>query len=214
MPAQTHETIEASWRAELVRLIDQATVIGRDLRDTPETGEPDKDMLNRTLSVLAGLRQKTIDCHLPPPNGQTTLGLARGVTDRIDDLNIPLVSAVGAIERHYLTIPSEDQRFPALPDLTLVRIHADGSTTPPVPDGQAMITIQDRAILHVGIWRRGDFGGHKESPVNEAKLMSAVHDLVKADAPHFLEEDDSTSLICPAEVTEKMVWPEDQWPKE
>jgi hypothetical protein len=206
--------IEPIWRAELAGLIDRAISIAQELRDTPNSSEPNTAMLETTLIVMAGLRQKTIDCHLPPPNGRTTLGLARGVTDWIAELDSRLLRAVGSIEQHYLTIPPEDPRFPALPDLTLVSIHADGSTTPPVPDGQAMITIQDKELFHVGVWRRGDFGGHKESPVNEAAIMQEALILVQSRAPMFLNADASTSLICPAEITERMVWPEDQWPRE
>jgi hypothetical protein len=206
--------IEPIWRAELVELIDRAISIAQELRVIPNSSEPNTAMLETTLGVLVGLRQKNIDCHLPPPNGRTTLGLARGVTDWIAELDSTLLRAVGSIERCYLSVPPEDPRFPALPDLTLVSIHADGSTTPPVPDGQAIITIQDKEIFHIGVWRRGDFGGHKESPVNEAALIQEALKRVQRRAPGFLNEDASTSLICPAEITDRMVWPEDKWPKE
>jgi hypothetical protein len=125
-----------------------------------------------------------------------------------------LLRAVGVIERNYLIIPPDDPRFPALAPLTLVRILADGSTTPPVPDGQAFVTIQEKAVFMVGIWRRGDYGGHKESPINEAQPMTAAHDFVMAHAPQLLQEVDSTSLICPPDITERMVWPEDHGPQD
>jgi hypothetical protein len=209
--------IEPTWRAELVERIDHAISVAQELRNTPSSSEPNAAALDKTLSVLAGTRQKTIDCHLPPPNGRTTLGLARWVTDWIEDLNSPLVRAVSAVEKHYLKIPPEVPAFPLLADLTLVMIYADGHTTPPVPDGQAFITIQDKAVFTVGIWRRGtpdDFGGWGESPANEAALIGEAHDLVVAHVPAFLRATNTAKLICPAGITERMVWPEDHLPGE
>jgi hypothetical protein len=206
--------IEVAWRQELVRLIDVAEARAKALYDDPLKPEPNLVMIQRTRTVLAVMRKKTIDCHIPPPNGSTTLGLARGVLDWIDDRATPLVRAVGAIERHYLTIPADDARFPTLPALTLVRIFADGSTKPPIADGQALITIQDKSIFHVGIWRCGDFGGHKEAPVNEAALKVEAATLVSSQAAQLLSDADNTNLICPPELTERMVWPADQWPRD
>lgn len=204
------ESIEVPWRAELVRLIDDAITITDTQRNDPARPEPNIEMLDRTRAVLTKLRAKTIACHLPPPDGQTTLGIARGVTDVIPDPDPRLVRAASAVERHYLTIPPGYPRCPVLPPLTLVRIYADGSTKPPIPDGQALITIQDKDVFAAGIWRRGDFGGHKESPVNEAALMTDVRARVQSCAPRMLDNTDSTSVICPPDITGRMVWPEDQ----
>jgi hypothetical protein len=204
--------IEPIWRAELIKLIDQARDVAQQLRTTPNSSEPNGAMLETTLCVLDRLRQKTINCHLPPPNGRTTLGIARGVTDFVEDLDGTLVQAAGAIERHYLTVPLADPRYPPLPDWTRVEIFADGSTKPAIPDGQAIVTIQDKAIILVGIWRRGDSGGQKESPVNEGDLIPDAYGLAKAHAPQYLDGGTRTVLICPAELTDRMVWPDDQLP--
>jgi hypothetical protein len=204
------DPVEAPWRQRLVDLIDAAIEIGIDLRNDQNGLEPDKVLLTRALFVLAKLREKTVNCHLPTPNGLTTLGIARGVLDFIDDRYGRLVQAAGAIERHYLTVPVADPRFPPLSPLTEFSCFADGSTKPPVPDGQPVITLQDRDVFTVGIWRRGDFGGHKESPVNEQSLAVLARDLILGHAPELLDRVTSTSITCPPEIAEQMVWPEDK----
>jgi hypothetical protein len=71
-----------------------------------------RPMLIRTLAVLDELRRKTINCHLPPPDGRTTLGVARGVLDFVDDLNGALSIAAGAIEKHYFALTCEWEKIP------------------------------------------------------------------------------------------------------
>jgi hypothetical protein len=204
--------LQPAWRRQLVALIDEAAAIATRLRHDARRPEPNLAMLDRTLFVLAQLRAKTLNCHLPPPNGQTTLGIARGVLDWIEDLASPLAKAAGALERHYLTIPDEDPRFPNLAEFTVVARFADGSTLPLVSDGQAFIIIQDKAVFTIGIWRYGDFGGHIEPPVNEAALLGEAHARVLVRVPDVLDEVSSTSLTCPPDLVARMVWPEDLVP--
>jgi hypothetical protein len=203
-------TIEMEWQRRLVELLDEAIQIGINLRNDRTGTEPDKVRLTQTLFVLAKLREKALNCHLPAPNGRTTLGIARGVTDFVDDLHGPLTRAAGAIELHYLTIPPANPRFPTLPPLTPFERFADGSTKPPVPDGQPVITIQDRRAFAVGVWRRGDFGGYIDTPVNEADLISGAQTLIATQSPMLFDALVATALTCPAALAEHMVWPEDR----
>jgi hypothetical protein len=202
--------IEAPWRIELVRLIDQALPVVTWVRSYDPKPEPNSVMLDRTVFVLNKLRKKVIACHLPPPDGRTTLGLVRGVTDWIEDLNSPLVTAVGAIERHYLTIPPDDVRFPPLPDFTPVIVSADGSSEPPIPDGQALLTVRGGTVVDVGIWRRNGAFGWRETPINDIGVAKDAQARLSSHAsPHA----DRGDVICPLEIATLMVWPEDQVPE-
>jgi hypothetical protein len=201
--------IEAPWRIELVRLIDRAMPVVEALLLNPLQPETNTVMLDRTQLVLAKMRRKAIACHLPPPDGQTTLGLVRGVTDWIQDLNILLVTAVGAIERHYLTIPSEDARFPPLPDFTPVTLSADGSSEPPIPDGQALLTIRGGTVVDVGIWRRNGAFGWRETPINDVGVAKDAQARLDSHASQHAE---AGAVICPPDISGLMVWPEDQVP--
>jgi hypothetical protein len=167
-------------------------------------------MLERTRLVLEKIRRKAMACHLPPPDGQTTLGLARGVTDWIENPNSPLLTAVGAIERHYLTVPPEDARFPALPDFTPVIVSADGSSEPPIPDGQALLTIRGGTVVDVGIWRRNGAFGWRETPINDFSVMKDAQ--ARLDSYAFRHAG-SGEVICPPDIASRMVWPEDQVPE-
>jgi hypothetical protein len=201
--------IEAPWRIELVRLIDRALSVVTWVRSHDSKPEPNSVMLDRTVLVLNELRKKAIACHLPPPDGQTTLGLARGVADWIEDLNSPLLAAVGAIERHYLTFPPEDVRFPTLPDFTPVTVSADGSSEPAIPDGQALLTVRGGAVVDVGIWRRNGAFGWRETPIND---MGVPKDAQARLDSHASRHADPGEVICPRDVARLMVWPEDQVP--
>jgi hypothetical protein len=201
--------IEAPWRVELVRLIDRALpVVDTFLADLHKP-EPNAEMLTRTRLVLNQLRKKAIACHLPPPDGQTTLGLARGATDWIEDLNSSLLAAVGAIERHYLTIPPDDVRFPPLPDFTPVILAADGSANPPIPDGQALLTVRASTVVDVSIWRRNGAGCWRETPINDIGVANDAQERLSSHAPLQI---DSGEVICPPDIATLMVWPEDQIP--
>jgi hypothetical protein len=202
--------IEAPWRIELVRLIDRALPVVTWVRSHDPKPEPNSVMLDRTVMVLNKLRKKAIACHLPPPDGQTTLDLARGVTDWIEDPNSPLLTSVGAIERHYLTIPPEDVRFPRLPDFTPVIVSADGSSEPPIPDGQALLTIRGGTVMDVGIWRRNGVFGWRETPINDFGVMKDAQ--ARLDS-HAFRNADRGEVICPRDVASLMVWPEDQIPE-
>jgi hypothetical protein len=114
------------------------------------------------------------------------------------------------VERHYLTIPPADPRFPTLPPLSVFERFADGSTKPPVPDGQPVITIQDHRAFAVGVWRGDEFGGFIDSPVNEAHLIAAAQGFIAAHAPALLGAAAATALTCPSEIAEQSVWPEDK----
>jgi hypothetical protein len=201
--------IEAPWRVELVRLIDRAMPVVETLLHDPLKPEPDTVMLDRTRLVLEKIRRKAIACHLPPPDGEITLGLARGVTDWIADPNSPLLTAVGAIERHYLTIPPQDVRFPPLPDFTPVIVSADGSSEPPIPDGQALLTIRGSTVVDVDIWRRNGAFVWRETPINDFGVMKDAQ--LRLDS-HASLQIDSGEFICPPDVARLMVWAEDQFP--
>jgi hypothetical protein len=204
-----HEAIDVPWRTALVTSIDDAAHVARDLQQHTALDDSDQRLVEQTIAFLITLRRKTIGCHLAPPNGITTLGLARAVTDTASDALAPLVRAVGLIERNYLTAPADVGDYPILPPLTVITIHADGSTTPAVPDGQAMITVQEHDVVHVGIWRRTDFGGHTEAPVNQAALLELARAVVQRDASQLLLAAAGTSVICPSGIVDLMVWPED-----
>jgi hypothetical protein len=85
----------------------------------------------------------------------------------------------------------------------------DGSTTPIIPDPLPLITVQDRAVFAVGIWIRGEFGGHMETPTNETELIGLVEAHLRAHAPEHLEHVQSAAFICPLEFAEPMQWPLD-----
>jgi hypothetical protein len=201
--------IEAPWRVELVRLIDRALPVVDTLLADLHKPEPNAEMLTRTRLVLNQLRKKAIACHLPPPDGQTTLGLARGVTDWIEDLDSLLLAAVGAIERHYLTIPPDDVRFPPLPDFTPVILAADGSANPPIPDGQALLTLRATTVVDVSIWRRNGAFGWRETPINDFGVMKDAQARLDSHASQHAE---GGEVICPPDIVTLMVWSEDQFP--
>jgi hypothetical protein len=85
-------------------------------------------------------------------------------------------------------------------------IHADGSTSPTVLDPMPVITCQDKAIFQLGLWVQGAFGGHKESPLNEADLLPEAEALVRQSCPHVLESVDTANLVCPPALFDKMIW--------
>jgi hypothetical protein len=85
----------------------------------------------------------------------------------------------------------------------------DGSTTPIIPDPLPLITVQDKAVFSVGIWIRSEFGGHIETPTNEAELIGLVETHIRAVGPEHLEHVQSAAFICPLEFAAQMQWPLD-----
>jgi hypothetical protein len=200
--------LQTSWRSELVALIDEAVYVTKVLRDSPVPTELNRPMLIRTIAVLDELRRKTINFHLPPPNGRTTLGVARGVLDFVDDLNGALAIAAGAIERHYLTIARDNPQDSGLEAMSIVHILPSGQTMPELPEGQALLRVENRAIVAIGVWRCDENGSHLEQPLNASDLFVIAAIYLVTDSLN--EKTTPYYLICPSEITEKMVWPEDQ----
>jgi hypothetical protein len=69
---------------------------GPALREPPE-------LLQRLLYGLANTRAQILYGTLSPPDGRISLGIARYITDWVDDLNGPLHHAVCEIEQYYLS---------------------------------------------------------------------------------------------------------------
>jgi hypothetical protein len=90
--------------------------------------------------------------------------------------------------------------------LSEISIAADCQIDPPIPSPIPLITIQDREILAVKIWIFGDFGTYTQSPLNEPELIVAATELIHNTQPNLLELVNSTYLICPIEITDRMLW--------
>jgi hypothetical protein len=90
--------------------------------------------------------------------------------------------------------------------LSEISIAADCQIDPPIPSPIPLITIQDREILAVKIWIFGDFGTYTQSPLNEPELIVAATELIHNTRPNLLELVNSTYLICPIEITDRMLW--------
>ncbi|MBD2335663.1 hypothetical protein H6G64_01500 [Calothrix sp. FACHB-156] len=85
-------------KVEFLKLIDQALEVGKTMLDT---GYPSSDRLNNLIAQLQQIKAETISDRLEPSGGTVTLGLAREVADWIENLDSPLLKAVGAIEIYY-----------------------------------------------------------------------------------------------------------------
>jgi hypothetical protein len=94
-------------------------------------------------------------------------------------------------------------------EMRQITMMGDGSTRPNIPDPMPMIVVQDKAVFSVGIWIKGEFGGHTETPINEANLIAIIEAHLRNAAPQLLENVDSTAFICPMEFAEQMQWPLD-----
>ncbi len=93
--------------------------------------------------------------------------------------------------------------------LQVIKVMADSSTHPAIPDPIPRIVVQDRAVFTVDVWIRDDFGGHGEVPINELALMTLAHSLLRSESPTVLQQVQSTFLICPLAIAEQMQWPTD-----
>jgi hypothetical protein len=89
------------WDSDLIAYLDKATLIAQSMLSDPALREPPA-LLHRLLDGLASTRAQILDGTLQPPDGKISLGIARFVTDWVDDLNGPLHHAVCEIEQHYL----------------------------------------------------------------------------------------------------------------
>jgi hypothetical protein len=88
------------WQSELIARIDAAQTLTQTMIDAPDT----RNSLTNLTSLLDGLLRLKAQVHdgsLPPPDGSLSLGLARYVSDWVDDLNGPLHHGISEIERHY-----------------------------------------------------------------------------------------------------------------
>jgi hypothetical protein len=109
---------------------------------------------------------------------------------------------------HYTKAMATLERLPAtLKPLTQITRYADGHTKPDMPSPMAVITIQDRKVFSVGIWIRGDFGGHEENPVNINQLKALVEEKLRVLRPGFLKRVKNLCLICPHNIAAQMIWP-------
>lgn len=203
-----------TWRTDLVELIDQAALIASGLRNDPLKPEPNIAMLDNVVVGLETIRQKILDFHLPAPNGRTTLGVSRAVLDFIFDRDGPLVRACGAVEHCYLTIPPADPNQPTPADFTQIQLHTDGSTTPIIQDGQALIAIEQGQVTNIGLWRDGWPIGIFDVPINDHGLGKEAVEALTLIAPERLTQTNRAYLMCPASLTELMVWPSDHIPRD
>ncbi len=96
-----------------------------------------------------------------------------------------------------------------LHEMRHITIMGDGSTRPNIPDPLPLIKVQDRIVFAVGIWIRGEFGGHMETPTNEAKLIGLIEAHIQKTAPEHLDHVQSAAFICPLQFAEMMEWPLD-----
>lgn len=85
-------------------------------------------------------------------------------------------------------------------------IFGDGSCRPSVPSPMPRIVIQDAAAFAVDIWISGDYGGVGEGPLNQVELIRQADTLIRATKPDLLRFRQSTYLICPLEIAERMEW--------
>jgi hypothetical protein len=90
--------------------------------------------------------------------------------------------------------------------LSEISISADGQIDLPIPSPIPLITIQDREVLAVKIWIFGNFAKHSQSPLNEPELIVAAAELIRNIKPESLELVNSTHLICPIEIADRMLW--------
>jgi hypothetical protein len=120
-------------------------------------------------------------------------------TDRPDLDSIPY---------HYATAMATLDNLPTdLKPLAQIKRFADGHTVPDMPSPMAVITIQDKEVFSVGIWIRGDFGGHEENPTNMNGLKALAEVRLRALKPGFLKRVRNLCLICPKDIAEQMIWP-------
>ncbi|MBD2202982.1 hypothetical protein H6G33_03575 [Calothrix sp. FACHB-1219] len=85
-------------KQEFLQLVDTALEVGKGMlaaNDSPS------ERLNTLIAQLQQLKANTISDRLEPSDGYVTLGLAREVADWIENLDSPLLKAVGAIEIYY-----------------------------------------------------------------------------------------------------------------
>jgi len=82
---------------EFVNLVNQALEVAEQI--LPESGE--RERLNNVVIQLQSIRSQAQNGQLAPSEGNTTLGLAREVSDWIENLDSPFLSAIGAIEQFY-----------------------------------------------------------------------------------------------------------------
>jgi hypothetical protein len=82
---------------EFVNLVNQALEVAEQI--LPESGE--RERLNNVVMQLQYIRTQAQNGQLAPSEGNTTLGLAREVSDWIANLDSPFLSAIGAIEQYY-----------------------------------------------------------------------------------------------------------------
>jgi hypothetical protein len=94
-----------------------------------------------------------------------------------------------------------------------IKIFADGHTVPDIPSPMPMISIQDEKVFSIGVWIRGDFGGHQENPVNSDALIREAEVLLRGSKPHLFKRKSNVSLICPMEMADRMRWPADGKPR-
>ncbi|BAY26252.1 hypothetical protein NIES2100_60660 [Calothrix sp. NIES-2100] len=85
-------------KQEFLQLIDRALEVGKGMLDA---GDSPSERLNTLIEQLQQIKANTISDRLEPSGGNVTLGLAREVADWIDNLDSPLLKAVGAIEMYY-----------------------------------------------------------------------------------------------------------------
>jgi hypothetical protein len=90
----------AIWKNDLVVRLDAAIRIASMMLADPQSRDP-VELLERLINLLAQIKAQALDGSLTPPDGKISLGLARYVTDWVDDLTGPLHQAVGDIEAHY-----------------------------------------------------------------------------------------------------------------
>jgi hypothetical protein len=99
------------WESDLIAYLDKTTLVAQSMLSHPALQEP-PELLHRLLDGLASTRVRIEEGTLPPPDRKISLGIARFVTDWVDDLNGPLHHAVCEIEQHYLKGAEKGGGFP------------------------------------------------------------------------------------------------------
>ncbi len=83
---------------ELIQLLDNAVEIANKMQVEETTNQ---EVLDNLLNKLTTIKNEVINDSLSPAQKRTTLGLSRHVSDWIDSLDSPLLTAVSKIDQYY-----------------------------------------------------------------------------------------------------------------
>ncbi len=83
---------------EFIQLIDNAVEIAKKMQ-LQET--KNQEMLDNLLKKLTKIKNQVINDNLSPSEKSVTLGLSRQVSDWVESLDSPLLTAVNKIDKYY-----------------------------------------------------------------------------------------------------------------